>query len=555
MIDYASVSPPSPKSYQPAACYAQCDTASIVNRTASLVIGPWWRPAVSSTISLPPPTVSVAHNGSTLEVTVGAIDHSDAPVLAVLRDGLVVGLVTPQSPTFYDGGPFRSSTATYTALACYSDCTPVTIADGFAQQTPQGSPVTTPTPRPVVLGLSCTPTEFEVSTSTHCTVVVSPYQPTGSDPVPTGTVFFSLAGNPASNGCQLDPTGSCAADVTAPPGSESADAGVQVDYTGDSTYAPAMATSYGFAVIKRSSATAISCSPTSLPVSAATSCAITVADPDPGAPSQPTGTVTVSDPGGSLSTSRCTLSATGTCNVLDTPVTGSEGTHTLTAIYGGDTDHQASSATSPLTATQRATAAGLNCTPAPVAVTETSTCTITVSDTDAGASSAPSGSVTIARTGGDGVLSASSCALSSSGTCQITYTPSLGSEGTAVLTANYNGDTDHTPSSQSTQLTVTKAPTTLTATPVLANTATTTAYLTVSATLISAATGKPLSGVHLTFSSNGTTLCTATTDERGKASCPGPTALALATAGGGYTVSYSGNNDYLPAATKANLVS
>jgi hypothetical protein len=141
VIDYGSYVPPSPRSYQPAACPTGCSGTTLdqIRSSPEIVLGPWWRPPVSSTISLAPPTVSAVRNGSPgIQVTVDPGGHTDAPALAVVRDGHTVQVLTPQDPSFTDLGPFSSSTATYTAIACYSDCAGTMIDDGFAQETPAG---------------------------------------------------------------------------------------------------------------------------------------------------------------------------------------------------------------------------------------------------------------------------------------------------------------------------------------------------------------------------------------------------------------------------------
>jgi hypothetical protein len=60
-------------------------------------------------------------------------------------------------------------------------------------------------------------------------------------------------------------------------------------------------------------------------------------------PTTPTGTVDLSRTGsGTLGASQCTLSG-GSCQVTYTPSSVGTGTHTVTADYDGDTDHETAS--------------------------------------------------------------------------------------------------------------------------------------------------------------------------------------------------------------------
>jgi hypothetical protein len=81
--------------------------------------------------------------------------------------------------------------------------------------------------------------------------------------------------------------------------------------------------------------TTASCTPSTDPMQAATTCTATVAGgTGPSNPATPTGTVTWgSNAGGSFSSTTCVLSA-GSCSVTYTPNAGTAGTHTLTAAYG-----------------------------------------------------------------------------------------------------------------------------------------------------------------------------------------------------------------------------
>jgi Bacterial Ig-like domain (group 3) len=98
------------------------------------------------------------------------------------------------------------------------------------------------------------------------------------------------------------------------------------------------------------SASRLTCSPTEVMAGRSTTCTATVTDTSP-TPSTPTGTVTfATDRRGTFSATSCTLSGSGTsaaCQVRYTPA-DSLFNHTITASYGGDSTHTASTASTPL---------------------------------------------------------------------------------------------------------------------------------------------------------------------------------------------------------------
>jgi hypothetical protein len=229
MINYASSIPPSPSSYRPSACL-----------NGVCVTGPWWRPAVSPSIINSPPSVTVSRDQQPgIHVSVATTGHMDAPVLAVQRDGRTVQLLTPQSNAFTDFGPFQSAIATYTAVACYSDCAAgSSIDDGFAQTTPRGPAAGITAPLAAFVSVTCSPTLLTVGDDTNCTAVV-----TGkvNQPIPTGTMKLSVDlpsdAVPVST-CTLDPTGRCSATVNIPIGSTGSRQ-IGAVYSGDASYIPA----------------------------------------------------------------------------------------------------------------------------------------------------------------------------------------------------------------------------------------------------------------------------------------------------------------------------
>jgi hypothetical protein len=128
------------------------------------------------------------------------------------------------------------------------------------------------------------------------------------------------------------------------PGSYTATVTVQ-DFGGS-----ALTTQALIQVAHRATATSLSCSPSPVAVTASTMCTAIVADPGPGGPITPTGTVAFSSPtaGGSFATdSGCVLGATATpgvamCGVQFTPTELPPTQARIDAAYGGDSAHTAS---------------------------------------------------------------------------------------------------------------------------------------------------------------------------------------------------------------------
>jgi virginiamycin B lyase len=106
---------------------------------------------------------------------------------------------------------------------------------------------------------------------------------------------------------------------------------------------------YGLAVDDLgNTTTGVSCSPRSASVGNRTTCTATVTNSDSATPAAPSGTVSFSsDSSGSFSGS-CTLSG-GSCSVTYTPSAVGSGTHSITAVYGGDGLHSGSSGSTQVT--------------------------------------------------------------------------------------------------------------------------------------------------------------------------------------------------------------
>jgi len=129
-----------PMSYRAISCATACSAGDL---TGDVAFGPWYRPNVDAALSEPPPVVEVraAVDGVDLTIKMGA--HESAPVAVVYRDDVYLTTLRnlQSEPGAHDGvvsfhdaeapGPGSS----YAVQACYSDCSPVAIANGFAQLT------------------------------------------------------------------------------------------------------------------------------------------------------------------------------------------------------------------------------------------------------------------------------------------------------------------------------------------------------------------------------------------------------------------------------------
>ena len=187
------------------------------------------------------------------------------------------------------------------------------------------------------------------------------------------------------------------------------------------------------------SATAVSCSPSTLIANQASTCTATVSDTSTISPMTPTGTVTFAKtgPAGSFSSNTCTLSS-GSCSVTFTPT--ATGNVLVTGTYGGDSSHRGSaSAAASITVNPRTTSTALVCS-SPVVVNQASSCTATVSDTSPGTIITPTGSVTFSETGPAGAFSSNNCTLSSD-SCSVTFISTT--TGTATINGAYSGDGAH----------------------------------------------------------------------------------------------------------------
>ncbi|MEV7866135.1 Ig-like domain repeat protein, partial [Streptomyces sp. NPDC088124] len=260
----------------------------------------------------------------------------------------------------------------------------------------------------------------------------------------------------------------------------------------------------------------------------------------------PTGTITLTGPGGLNQT--VPLNASGTACVTTSTLTSG----TITAVYNGDTCFTGSTGTTGVTVNNAPTKTVLTVTPNPAVCGRPVTFCATVT-TLAPGSGTPTGTVTFAGPGGF----VQTVPLNAGGSACVTTT--AGTSGT--VTAVYNGSTCTSPSAATANLTVSPAPTTLTAGPAQIRVRANGSFVipTMSATLKVTSSAAPLAGQLVTFKANTplvpTVLGTALTNASGVATLAPPALPVSSTAvtATSYTASFAGTSCYAPSSVTEPL--
>lgn len=209
-----------------------------------------------------------------------------------------------------------------------------------------------PVGRPTLTSVSCSPSTVSADTSTTCTATVTdnggdaPSAPGGSATFSSNRPHSSFDGSP----CTLLPvdgmSSSCSVTFTA----GIATAMVNASYTPSDDVHADSSNSTSVTVTPRSTTTSVDCPNNPVAINEQTTCTITVVDTDSGTSSAPTGTVKMSgNKTDQFLSNPCTLHSfkstnTSTCDVFYTAEAGPN-THTLTALYQGDSAHKASHGT------------------------------------------------------------------------------------------------------------------------------------------------------------------------------------------------------------------
>jgi hypothetical protein len=339
----------------------------------------------------------------------------------------------------------------------------------------------------------------------------------GTSGPPTGTVTFkdgaTTLGTGTLNGAGVATYTTSALNV--------ATHSITAVYGGDTNFLTSTSSAVSQVVNSGTTSTALA----AVPNPSALSQTVTFTATLSGAGSTPTGTVTFKDGATTLGTG--TLNGAGIAAFATGALAA--GSHTITAVYGGDSNNSTSTS-SPLTqvVNQSATTAALISSVNPSASGDSVTFTATVS----GTGGTPTGTVTFK----DGVATLGTGTLDGSG--QTTFSTSALSTGAHVITAIYAGDTNFI---ASTSVLLTQN--------VNANASTTTLISSLNPSLFGqpvtyTGTAAGLAGIPtgtMTFKDGATTLATVPLDGAGQA-----TYTTSSAGGGAHTMRafYNGNSTY-----------
>ena len=369
------------------------------------------------------------------------------------------GTAVPTGPvTFKDGGvaitcsggsQSLDSSGKATCDVTYTSAGSHTVTASYAG----AGVVTGSTSDPLSQRVDKAPTTTSLSSSTNPSTTgqtvtfTATVAPTGSGAgVPTGTVSFAdgpngLACAGGANQTLSAGKATCQVAFASVSGSRS----ITATYAGNADFATSTSTAVSQGVNQAGTTTALDASPSTATTGQSVTLTASVKVSSPGS-GTPTGTVTFKD--GTV-TITCaggtpTLSAAGvaTCQT-SFPTTG---THTLTAVYSGDTSFAGSTSTGVTETVNPAaitTSTAVSSSANPVKTSQSVTYTATVTS----GAGTPTGTVTFRDGSTNVTCSAGSSTLDASGraTCQVSYT----STGTHSISAVYNGSGAWTTSTSS----------------------------------------------------------------------------------------------------------
>jgi PKD repeat protein len=374
-----------------------------------------------------------------------------------------VSFTTNSTGTFTSSSCTLAGTGTSRVASCQVTYTPAAVGEHTITGSYSGDSIHLVSQGSTSIGfgkdststtVACSPSSVAINQATTCTVTVNDTATIGPTS-PTGTVGFTsngagtFAGSPCTLVSQTATSSTCQITYTATSGAGTHS--ITATYDGDATHNGSTSSqAFGLTVTLRTTSTSVSCSPSGVVVNQATNCTAIVADSSGSGAVTPTGNVFFT-PGGS-----CTL-VNGSCSVTVTP--SSSGSFSISASYGGDSNHSTSSGNVTIAVGNRSTMTSVSCSPSPVTNNTVTRCVATVTDTDIGAAIAPSGSVGFASNS-TGVFVQPSCTLAATGTigvgsCSVNYTPSV--TGFHAITASYAGDSSHLGSNGSVTVTVVSA--------------------------------------------------------------------------------------------------
>ena len=355
-------------------------------------------------------------------------------------------------------GSVATCSVTYTRNTVGAETVTATYGGDPAHVGSSGEATVQATKRSTVTAVDCG-TPVLVGSSSTCTVTVTDTD-SGSAFTPSGDVTWSNSGTGVfgSSTCTLTGSGAAATCSVSYTRSAAGSETVTATFPADTKHIGSAGTQSVEAVL-RASTTSVTCG-TPVLVGSTSTCTVTVADTGPGTPITPDAAVQWSSVGsGTFSATTCTPAGAGasaTCSVTYTPSVS--GTHTVTADYPGDQEHQPSTGSAQIRADARLTTTAAQC-DTPVLLGASSTCTATVTDTSPGTPITPGGAVHWFSGGEDEELvfpDDDNCTLTGAGaiaSCSVTYVPA--SAGAHDIGATYGGTGVHDTSSDGAQVSVT----------------------------------------------------------------------------------------------------
>jgi hypothetical protein len=329
--------------------------------------------------------------------------------------------------------------------------------------------------------VKCNPDTFPLGNHTECEVTVKDIA-NASPSAPGGEVRFDGIGvqgefEPASGRCKLEPAAdnvSSTCTIAFEPGAAGG-AAIKASYLGEAGH-EASSKTIPLTVTGTSpdnshaTASELKCNPASVGLGDHTKCKVTVKDIANTGANAPQGEVrfeAISVPGGfEPASGKCALnpgvgSASSTCTIVFKPSAVSTGT--ISASYLGETGHESSDASTPLSATaatgSHGTTTEISCNPASLPFGNHTRCAVKVEDLANAGASAPRGDIAFESIGIQGAFQpGNSCTLAPGAnpaisSCSIVFNP--GAVGVGTIKASYPGENGHDPSSEEAPLTVT----------------------------------------------------------------------------------------------------
>jgi streptogramin lyase len=383
--------------------------------------------STSVTVTKATPTVSVSANPS-------AVTTVQSTVVTVSVAGAVqpTGTITLTSGGVTVGsGSLVSGTAQITVaasvLAVGADTVTASYSGDSNYSTANGPTSVTVTKATPTMSVSANPSAVTTVQSTVVTVSVSgAVQPTGTITLTSGGVTVG-SGSLASGTAQITVAASLLA--------LGADT-VTASYSGDSNYSTATG-STSVTVTKATPTMSVSANPTTITTLQSTVVTVSVSGAI-----QPTGTITLTSGGITVGSGPL---ASGTAQITVAASLLALGADTVTASYSGDSNYSTATGSTSVTVTTATPTMSVSANPTTITTLQSTVVTVSVNG-----ALEPTGTITLTSGGitvGSGSLA--------SGTTQITVSASVLALGADTVTASYSGDSNYTPASTTTTVTVT----------------------------------------------------------------------------------------------------